>query len=377
MRQRNVVIVLVITLFALAACNSGPLAVFKKRDNQYRFAGSAAALQLPADLDGSRVQPLMVVPHLARNGATESVLDPVDPRPLSLNATAEEQYVKIQKLGERHWLVIAESPAVVWPRVKQFLLSNRVTLVADEPDAGRLESQWLEITAVGQDPIRTSLRTAAGDDTSRPAKLFLRVEPGLRDGTAEVHIRESSDVLARTAWPDKSSLPQAEALLLNKLGEFLAADPSGPAFSMRAQRIAGATKAVLEKGADGSPILVLRLDYDRAWATVGQAMAKAELDVTDLNRAAGLFYVKVSEADVAGDKPGMIGRWITGSGTMRKVTLRMQARGSAGSTGAAAQPVPAENQGGESYVLSVMSADAALPRDFAERLLLVIQNHAG
>ena len=376
----------VLALIGLGACSNGPLVFFKDRDNRYKVAGTAPPLRVPADLDGSRVQPLLMVPELAQKSATASVLDPIDPKPQSLNAAADEQYVKIQKLGDRHWLVISEAPAVVWPRVKQFLVSNRITLVADEPGAGRLETQWLELNDAGQDPIRTSLRKAAGDDPSRVAKLFVRVEPGLRDGSAEVHIRESNDVLASTAWPEKSSFAQAEELLLNNLGEFLAADPSGPAFSMRAQRIAGATKAALVKDANGAPVLVLHLDYDRAWATVGQALARAELDVTDLNRSTGLFYVQVSEAQLAVDKPSTIGRWLGRTGALRKVTLRMQARaapvrtGAVTSAGTVGEPVPAPSgePGADSYALSVVPEPAAdLPQDFAERLLLVIANHAG
>ena len=354
---------------AVAACSSGRLVFFKQRENQYRLAGTAPPLKLPADLNGVRVQPLLVVPELQRQTVTASVLDPIDPKPQSLNATGDDQYVKIQKLGERHWLVVGESPAVVWPRIKLFLANNRVALVADEPDAGRLETEWLALSDIGEDPIRKSLRKAAGDDLTRPAKLYVRVEPALRDGSAEIHVRESSDVLAQSDWPDKSSLGQAEELLLNNLGEFLAGDASDPAVSMRARHIAGTTKSELVKSEQGDPSLVLRLDFDRAWATVGQAMAKAELNVTDLNRSTGLFYVQVSEAELEVEKPGMVGRWFSGTGTVHKITLRMQPKiAGTGSNRANA----------ESYALSLVPEQSApLPTDFAERLLTLIQNNAG
>ena len=363
----------VIAGLVLAACHGGPLVFFKERQSEYRLAGTAPPLRVPEDLDGRRVQPLLVVPDIPQKTKVGSVLDPIDPKPQGLVGIADDQYVKIQKLGERHWLVVGEAPAVVWPRVKQYLTNNRVTLVADEPDAGRLESQWLELTDLGEDSIRRSLRKAAGDD-SRAAKLFVKVEPGLREGSAEVHIRESSDVLSRTNWPEKSTLDTAEELLLNSLGEFLAADATDAAVSMRAQRIAGTTKTALEKTDSGEPLLVLRLDFDRAWATVGQAMAKAEINVTDLNRSTGLFYLQVSEAELDAEKPGFIKRWLS-SGKPRKIALHMQARTAI----AGVKPeVSSGSVAPESYALLVVPEKGVeLPPDFAERLLLLIQSRAG
>ena len=369
---------LLVTLAALwlAGCSTGgELLLFKNRESAYQLAGTAPELKLPKDLDGSRLQPLMVVPPLSRTAVVASVLDPINPKPQSLNNTSEEQYIKIQKLGDRHWLVIGESPAIVWPRVKQFLVDNRMTLVSDEPGSGLLETDWVPLDGLGEDDLRRSLRKAAQGDLSRPAKLFVRVEPGLRDGTSEVHLRQINDVLIRTRWPEKSALPAAEETLLTTVGEYLAADAVGPAISLRAQRIAGESKSILEKDDSGKPRLVLRLDYDRAWATVGQAMAKAELNVTDLNRSTGMFYVQVSEADLEMEKPGFVGRLFSGSGAARKVTLHMQAlrNPSATAAGGSDNAAPPEEQ----YALTVQpEANATLPEAFAERLLTVEKANA-
>ena len=52
---------------SLMACSSGPLLLFTEREDEFRVAGSVAPLQLPSDLSGTRIKPLMVVPDLPAN----------------------------------------------------------------------------------------------------------------------------------------------------------------------------------------------------------------------------------------------------------------------------------------------------------------------
>jgi outer membrane protein assembly factor BamC len=360
----------VLLLASLAACSSGPLLFFTDRENEYRVAGSIPPLALPPDLHGARIKPAMVVPELPPESVANLAVEAIDPRPVSLLESGEGEYIRIQKLGNRHWLVIDEPPAIVWPRVKQFFVTSRVPVTREDPGAGWLETDWIAVDAMAQDAVRKALRTAAEGDansgamigalaTTPTAKLFLRVEPGIRDGTAEVHFRQSSNLIANSTWPETSSMAGVEDLLLKALGETLAqAGGETAAVSLRAQQMRARPKSRLERGAGGQPQLTMTLDFDRAWATVNQALSKAELDVTDVNRDKGIMYLRVTEDDLLGEEPGMLGRMFGGDDGYA-VQLQLRADG-------------------DRFALTVTpEPETTLPPAFPEQLLTLIRNHAG
>ena len=353
---------------SLLGCSSGPLLLFTDRAEEYQAAVNLPPLQLPPDLRGTHIKSIMVVPDLPPESVANAALEAVDPRPTSLLTTGEGDYIKIQKLGNRHWLVIDEPPAVVWPRAKQFLVANRITVVREDAGAGWLETDWIPLDALSQDSVRAALRAAAASAASSAggasraatsAKLFMRVEPGVRDGTAEVHFRESESLIATSTWPDASAMPDIEDLLLKAIGERLAqAGGDAAAVSLRAQQLQTVPKSKLERGAGGRPQLSMNLDFDRAWATVNQALSKAELNVTDVNREKGILYLRISEADLRGEEAGFFSRWFS-SDDHHALQLHLQ--------------------GADVHYALLVDAEpgAELPPAFPEQLLTLIRNHAG
>ena len=350
---------------ALFGCSSGPLVFFTERAEEYQQAANLPPLTLPSDLRGTHIKSIMVVPDLPPESVANAALEAIDPRPTSLLNTGEGDYIKIQKLGNRHWLVIDEPAAVVWPRAKQFLVGNRINIVREDASGGWLESDWIALDALSQDSVRTALRAAAASASGAGAraptsvKLFMRVEPGVRDGTAEVHFRESDSLISTSTWPDTSSMAEVEDLLLKAIGERLAqAGGDAAAVSLRAQQLQTVPKSKLERGVGGRPQLSMNLDFDRAWATVNQALSKAELNVTDVNREKGILYLKVSEADLRGEEEGFFTRWFS-SDDHHPLQLRLQ--------------------GADVHYALMVDAEPGdeLPPAFPEQLLTLIRNHAG
>ncbi len=350
----------------LFGCSSGPLVFFTDREEEYQAAANLPPLKLPSDLRGTHIKSIMVVPDLPPESVANAALQAIDPRPTSLLNTGEGDYIRIQKLGNRHWLVIDEPPAVVWPRAKQFLVANRITIVREDASSGWLETDWIPLDALSQDSVRAALRAAGAASSaggaaraSTSAKLFMRVEPGVRDGTAEVHFRESESLIATSTWPDTSAMPDVEDLLLKAIGERLAqAGGDAAAVSLRAQQLQTVPKSKLERGPGGRPQLTMNLDFDRAWATVNQALSKAELNITDVNREKGILYLRVSEADLRGEEAGFFTRWFS-SEDHHPLQLRLQ--------GADVR-----------YALMVDAEPGdELPPAFPEQLLTLIRNHAG
>jgi outer membrane protein assembly factor BamC len=51
----------------------------------------------------------------------------------------------------------------------------------------------------------------------------------------------------------------------------------------------------LVKDGNGSPILRLNVEYARAWSEIGEALKQAEINIVDLNRSAGTYYIEVAD----------------------------------------------------------------------------------
>ncbi len=150
--------------------------------------------------------------------------------------------------------------------------------------------------------------------------------------------------------------------MLNEFGAYVAAKVSEQTVSMVAQEISAGAKSVLTRNEQGDPTLILYLDYERAWAALGQAIARAEMDVSDQNRDEGTYYVNITEAFLAGEeKKGFFGRMFSfgGGEDAKELQIRM------------------ERSGEEIYSVSVLDANAApVDRELGQQLLIMIREFA-
>ena len=87
--------------------------------------------------------------------------------------------------------------------------------------------------------------------------------------------------------PPQSDIAEVESQLLNELGGYIAANVADASISFVARNISTQSKADLQRDASDLPVLRLNLDFERAWATVNQALHEAKLDVTDVDRIGG------------------------------------------------------------------------------------------
>jgi outer membrane protein assembly factor BamC len=61
----------------------------------------------------------------------------------------------------------------------------------------------------------------------------------------------------------------------------------------------------LLKDGNGTPILRLNIEFARAWADLGEALKKADINITDLNRSIGTYYIELTEPG----NPEDVGFW--------------------------------------------------------------------
>ena len=64
--------------------------------------------------------------------------------------------------------------------------------------------------------------------------------------------------------------------------------------------------------ADDRPALRLALDFNRAWAMINQALADAQVPITDVDRTAGIVYAEISDKILNQEGEGwFLKRWLT------------------------------------------------------------------
>jgi outer membrane protein assembly factor BamC len=350
------------TLIAGCGWMSDDKGLFVDRSNDYLKASERPPLVVPDDLSSAAIQNSMAIPQIS-SAQRHVNFEGGAPRPEAIYAREEAEGVKIQKLGDQRWLLIPQPPAVVWPKVKQFFADNGVPIALEQPESGRIDTEWLTVSSkAARDVVRLSIidgKQSAGLATGHD-RVRVLIEPGIRDRSTEIHLRYENDskTMPQDAMPTQSDIAEVESQLLNELGGYIAANVADASISYVARNISTQSKADLQRDASDLPVLRLNLDFERAWATVNQALHEAKLDVTDVDRSAGVFYVTVTDQMLnQEEKPSIWTRWFR-SENKHKITILM------------APQTPG-------YDLTVFDDNGQrTPADLAEQILIMIREFA-
>ena len=205
----------------------------------------------------------------------------------------------------------------------------------DVGDDGASADGDLELAGLAGGPDDDPNSLAAGPEivafVGDRERIVFSIEQGMRDSNTEVHLRHQvqdggpvSDLVGEEFATTSSVVKEVEENLLRELGGYLAAEVSGVSVSRVGRDIIGSTKAALDTAGDGQPILRLSLDFDRAWASIGQALENAEVLVTDRDRTEGTFYVDLPEKALTGEENTGFFKRILGGRSGNIVPLQIQ-----------------------------------------------------
>lgn len=278
---------------------------FRDRGDDYRRAEVAQTLRVPPQLSADNLGQLYVIPGGAGNSELAAEKFEV-PLPNTVMATVEPQaQVRLQKLGERRWVAVSQSPAQVWSVAQSFLQGSGLGVDGSDPARGQLETNWL------QDESQPSSRD----------RFLVVVKPGLRAGSAELavtHLTASADAAAagRYQWPTVSSNMDREAWLLRALSEYLANNPQA-AMSVQSAQVPSAARSWI----DSSPALVLQTDAEHAWASIDGALAELGFTVLQVERAAGEWQL-----EKAADEQQR-SFWASGKAVPQRYRLQLRSQG--------------------------------------------------
>lgn len=325
--------------------------------DDYVEATVGEPLKVPPGMEAS-VGDTWPIPDILEQPTAKTYVDAV-PRPrLLAGASADE--IKIQKLGTKSWIVLADAPEQIWPLVKQLLEDSGVGVAREDPPAGILETAWFNVDPGASDLLRTAVGTGLSQQEQSAEGSWLdrvqvRIERGIRVGSSEVHVVHYRTRSESDGAIDTSAVPEVEGELITKMADYLAQGVASSSVSMVGREIASELKARIVEDEAGAPTLLLHIGFDRAWATVDGALERAEMEVTEADRDNATFRT-VLRAEA---KPGFFARVFSrrgGGGT--PVTLRLHERDDG-------VVVEVRDLGGQ-----------PVPREVAEQVLLTLREYA-
>ena len=269
--------------------------LFRDRHDDYQLASEIPVMVVPEGLDHDALGELYVIAEIPD---TSLLLEGIEgaPRPQPLSGSLLDEEVKIQTLGGKRWVLTNRAPSEVWPRVRSILNRNALPTGFADASAGVLETVWLELH---------------GDDVYKHRFQF-RIEPGVQVDSTEVaivHMRMKKGGEPED-WPLQSDDDEREKAMANMLASALAGDESSGTVSLLAQSIGGDSKVDIVTPKESSPYILLKLDYDRSWASVGYATGRDGFLLVDQDRTAGIFYVHYGDPEE--EEPGFFASLFSG-----------------------------------------------------------------
>ena len=216
--------------------------------------------------------------------------------------------MRIERAGNQRWLVIKQSPEVLWPQLRDFWQDAGFLINVEMPEAGVMETDWAEKRLnVPQGTIRNILSKAL--DTAYDAGLRDKFRTRLErapDGSTEVYIshRGAEEVLTgvsgssasqSTMWVSRASDPGLEAQMLSQLMSRLGVEDvkaravvaNASPLQLRSRLVKNQTGSYVEDN-EG---------FDRAWRRVGLALDRVGFTVEDRDRSQGLYFVRYVDHD--------------------------------------------------------------------------------
>lgn len=227
--------------------------------------------------------------------------------------------MKIERDGDKRWLLVDKSAASLYPQIKDFWQENGFLLLIDSPSTGILETDWAENrTKIPQDIIRRTLGKVLDSlyDSGERDKFRTRLEVQKPDvteiyishkGAIEVPLKDANTTIL-TRWTVRPSDPELEAIFLTRLMERLGMTQEQAKAQITTTAAAPKTpKAkLIEDGAETR--IEMTQSFDRAWRDVGLALDRSNFTVDDRDRSKGIYFVRYVNPKDLGDSRGWFGR---------------------------------------------------------------------
>ena len=224
--------------------------------------------------------------------------------------------MRIERDGERRWLVVEKPATELYPQVKDFWQENGFLLIVDSPSTGIMETDWVENRGkIAQDWIRSTIGGALDSvyDTGERDKYKTRLEVPKPDeteiyitqkGALEKCVTDTTGACISTIWTSRPNDPQLEAVFLARLMERLGMTQEQAKAMVAVPLVQKTAKAKFVQETSNQGYIELSSSFDRSWRDVGLALDRSNFTVEDRNRSSGIYYVRYINAKDVGDSKG-------------------------------------------------------------------------
>lgn len=228
--------------------------------------------------------------------------------------------MRIERDGDRRWLVVDKPAADLYPQIKDFWQENGFLLLIDSPSTGIMETDWAENRAkIPQDIIRRTLGKVLDSiyDSGERDRYRTRLEvqkPDITEiyithkGAIETPVKDASGAMIMTQWMPRPNDPQLEVIFLTRLMERLGMTQEQAKAQVAASNITPKTPST-KLVEDGSTTRIeMSSSFDRAWRDIGLALDRSNFTVDDRDRSRGIYFVRYVNPKDVGDGRSWFGR---------------------------------------------------------------------
>ncbi|MFN2287215.1 MAG: outer membrane protein assembly factor BamC [Chromatocurvus sp.] len=271
----------------------GDAGYFRDRSGDYRDARATEVIQAPSD-EAPALQEMYPIPPIQNSALLSNEFEV--PRPAPLASGRAEELVRIQRLGDESWALVAVAPGQLWPQVRAFLSAAGINPGRTDAGQGTIETDWLQLR-----------------DQDMQSRFRFRIERGVQRGTSELHVLQMNRAGDTGAWPETSDNLEHESEMLRSVAQYVAnSSETAPVSMMADQAISAGGRISVQENASGEPYIGLGLPFNRGWASLALALDAANFDIADRDRSAGRYYVRFI-GDEEEDDGGWFG-WLFGGG---------------------------------------------------------------
>lgn len=290
---------LMAALLALSGCSYlfGDKGQFRERALDYKEAGSVAPLSLPAGVESKPIKQRYPIPAIGQADFYEPEESDSVPRPQSLLSVNEAAGLELRQDAGKLWLVVERSPDELWTQLNEFAASN-VSVDVSDRGAGLIETGWLAPRRLPSEEgfwksVWRFITFSGGEKRDRFQILMTSNTTADFDSSIVRvnHVRVSTPQPESVEWPADPENIELVTIVYDELMLFLEQGGRKAGASVLSQDMRVVPKYTMTRDGNDYPILVVNLDFNHAWLSVGQALAKAEVGVTDLDRTLGIYYL--------------------------------------------------------------------------------------
>lgn len=263
-----------------------------QKDNRYSLPGTKDGIATASGYNAQRA-----------GAAGETVAD-AGQTPVGLAPAGSG--IKVERAGNQRWLVVKQTPEALWPQLQSFWQDNGFPLVMDLPEAGLMETDWVENRGkVPQDFLHRQLSKVFDSfgSSGEQDKFRTRLER-LPDGSTEIYISQrgmseqyqgaaKENVVWAPSGNDSTVEAEYLARLMIRLGG--AADQAQAKTAVDTAIVQPLHAKLVGEGA--TRYVEVDEGFDRAWRRVGLALDRVGFTVEDRDRTQGLYFVRYADPD--------------------------------------------------------------------------------